>query len=66
MYKKGREFARRMGVYRGEYVEKHPVFPKGSQATMKDTAPVDILVPDIVYSAEDDKAIDEYHRKTGP
>lgn len=65
MYKKSREFARRMGVYRGEYVKDHPVFPEGSQATVKLTGPVDIQTPDIVYSAEDDKAIDEYSRKTG-
>jgi hypothetical protein len=66
MYKRSREFARRMGAYRGEYVEKHPVFPEGSQATMRDKTPVDMLSPDIEYSAEDDRAIDEYHRRTGP
>lgn len=54
-----------MGVYRGEYVKDHPVFPEGSQATTNLTGPVDIQTPDIVYSAEDDKAIDEYSRKTG-
>lgn len=65
-YKRGREFARRMNIYRGEFVLGHPIFPKGSQATTNDFArPVEISAPDIYYSAEDDKAIDEYHRNTG-
>ncbi|KAF9466617.1 GMC oxidoreductase-domain-containing protein [Collybia nuda] len=64
MYKKGREFARRMNVYRGEYSERHPEFPEGSQAAVKVTSPVDMKAPNIIYSAEDDQAIDTYHRKT--
>ncbi|KAG6849149.1 hypothetical protein H0H93_010938 [Arthromyces matolae] len=63
-YKKGREFARRMGVYRGEYVPGHPTFPDGSKATPQTYAkPVPVLTPDIDYSVEDDRAIDEYHRR---
>ncbi|KNZ73897.1 Alcohol oxidase [Termitomyces sp. J132] len=64
-YKKGRELARRMDIYRGEFVLGHPSFPKDSNATTKDFAqPVEISTPDIAYTAEDDQAIDEYHRKT--
>lgn len=65
MYKKSREFARRMNVYRGEYAIDHPAFPDGSQAAIKVTEPVGIQTPNIVYSAEDDKAIDDYSRKMG-
>ncbi|KAG6881832.1 hypothetical protein C0992_013371, partial [Termitomyces sp. T32_za158] len=64
-YKRGRELARRMNIYCGEFVLGHPNFPKGSQATTHDfSRPVGISAPDISYSAEDDKAIDEYHRNT--
>ncbi|KAG6840583.1 hypothetical protein C0991_005723 [Blastosporella zonata] len=56
--------ARRMGVYRGEFVLGHPAYPAGSKAVASDSAqPVDISSPDISYSVEDDAAIDEYHRK---
>ena len=65
-YKKGREMARRMASYRGEYEPGHPRFPKGSQAaTNASASPVDISFPDIVYSAEDNEAIDTYCRETG-
>ncbi|KAG6902856.1 hypothetical protein C0995_010741 [Termitomyces sp. Mi166 len=64
-YKRGRELARRMDIYRGEFVLGHPSFPNGSEAATSDFArPVEISAPDVSYSAEDDKAIDEYHRKT--
>ncbi|KNZ75224.1 Alcohol oxidase [Termitomyces sp. J132] len=64
-YKKGREFARRMQIYCGEFVPAHPDFPEGSQASTHVSAqPVEICSRDIRYSAEDDKAIDEYHRKS--
>ncbi|KAG5649963.1 hypothetical protein H0H81_001310 [Sphagnurus paluster] len=62
-YKKSREFARRMDCYRGELKIGHPVFPAGSKAKTDESAkPVPIDAPDIEYSAEDNKAIDEFHR----
>ncbi|KAF8075818.1 GMC oxidoreductase-domain-containing protein [Lyophyllum atratum] len=63
-YKKSREFARRMDSYRGELELGHPEFAKGSQAAYNGSKePIDVSSPDIAYSAEDDKAIDEFHRK---
>ena len=63
-YKRGREASRRMASYRGEYAPCHPVFPKDSQAACNDDAkPVPMQAPDIVYTEEDNKALDEYLRK---
>lgn len=65
-YKKSRELARRMDIYRGELVVGHPQFPEGSHASTQESASVvEISAPDIVYTAEDDKAIDLYHRQFG-
>ena len=66
-YKWTREFARRMDSYRGELAAGHPEFPAGSQAAVKITAagPDPIDSPKIVYTAEDDAAIDDFHRNTG-
>ena len=66
-YKWTREFARRMDSYRGELAAGHPEFPAGSQAALKITAsgPDPIDSPKIVYTAEDDAAIDDFHRNTG-
>lgn len=65
-YKLGREFARRHPLYQGEMIAGHPVFPAGSAVTPKEAdGPVPISAPDLVYSAEDDAAIDSFHRKTG-
>ncbi|KAJ6552921.1 GMC oxidoreductase-domain-containing protein [Mycena capillaripes] len=62
-YKWSRELARRMDGYRGEVVLDHPVFPTDSQATCgKDSGPVNVSALDIVYSKEDDDAIDAFHR----
>jgi len=62
-YKKMREIIRRLPSYRGEVPDRHPHFPEASAATCKETSgPVDLNAPDIVYSAEDDEAIDKYHR----
>ncbi|KAJ7019851.1 GMC oxidoreductase-domain-containing protein [Mycena alexandri] len=62
-YKWSREMARRMDSYRGEYALEHPLFAAGSAAACgKADGPVPIDAPDIVYSAEDDEAIDRYHR----
>ncbi|KAG6879088.1 hypothetical protein C0992_005233 [Termitomyces sp. T32_za158] len=63
-YKKGREFARRMQVYRGEFVPDHPEFPEGSFAAAgASPQPVEISSSDIRYSVEDNRAIDEHIRK---
>lgn len=60
-----REWIRRMPLYRGELQLKHPVFLAGSAAECKETdGPVPINASDIVYTKEDDKAIDDFHRKT--
>lgn len=63
VYKKSRELVRRMGFYRGEYPDNHPVFPTGSTAVCQDAAgPVDNDAPDIMYTTEDDNAIDKFSR----
>ncbi|KAG5647341.1 hypothetical protein DXG03_000409 [Asterophora parasitica] len=64
-YKKTREIARRMNLYEGDFSPGHPEYPQGSKAATSESAkPADILSHDIEYSTEDNKAIDEYHRKT--
>ena len=65
-YKHGREISRRMEFYRGDFQAGHPTFAEGSQAvTQPAGAPAEISAPKIVYSKEDDDAIDEFHRRTG-
>ena len=65
-YKKCREHARRMKFYRGDLRVGHPNFAEGSQAaTQQVGTPVEISAPEIIYSKEDDDAIDEYHRRSG-
>ena len=65
-YKHVREISRRMEFYRGEVQVEHPTFAVGSQAAVHPTGtPVEISAPKIVYSKEDDDAIDEFHRRTG-
>ena len=55
-----------MELYRGDFQVGHPSFAEGSQAVTQPTgAPVDISSPKIVYSKEDDDAIDDFHRRTG-
>ncbi|KIK37362.1 GMC oxidoreductase [Suillus luteus UH-Slu-Lm8-n1] len=62
-YKKMREIYRRMPSYRGELAEAHPKFPEGSAAACGEASgPVDLNAPDIIYTAEDDAAIEKYHR----
>ncbi|KAG2132294.1 GMC oxidoreductase-domain-containing protein [Suillus bovinus] len=62
-YKKTREIFRRMASYRGEVTAFHPDFPEGSAAACKEASgPVDLNAPDIIYTAEDDEAIDQFHR----
>jgi len=63
-YKKSRELARRLKIYRGEYLPGHPVFAHESPSRCHDEAiPVDIAAPDIAYTKEDDAAIEDYTRK---
>ncbi|KAN0090977.1 alcohol oxidase [Tylopilus felleus] len=60
---KMREWIRRMPHYRDELQLKHPVFPAGSAAECRETdGPVPMDSPDIVYTAENDKAIDDFHK----
>ena len=55
-----------MEFYRGDFQFGHPTFAEGSQAATQPTgAPAEILASKIVYSKEDDDAIDEFHRRTG-
>ena len=55
-----------MEFYRGDFPVGHPSFAEGSQAvTQPACAPAEISAPKIVYSKEDDDAIDEFHRRTG-
>lgn len=63
-YKWTREFSRRMDTFRGELAGGHPEFPAGSKAAAKTATlgPDPIDLPKIVYTAEDDAAIDDYHR----
>lgn len=66
MYKRSREFARRMRSYRGEFAPGNPRFTEDSPAAAREQdGPVDISAPDIVYSKEDDEVIDKWHRATG-
>ncbi|KAG9121764.1 hypothetical protein FRC07_002141 [Ceratobasidium sp. 392] len=64
-YKKAREIARRMPCYRGEYAPLHPTFPEGSAAaTIRLDAPLDSKnIKDIVYTAEDNAAIEAHLRQ---
>ena len=69
-YKHVREIARRMEFYRGDLQGGHPAFAEDSQAAAAtlqagSSTPVDISAPKIVYSKEDDDAIDEFHRRSG-
>ena len=64
-YKHVREIARRMEFYRGGCQAKHPTFAPGSQAAIQQTGtPTEISASKIIYSKEDDDAIDEFHRRT--
>ncbi|KAL1942491.1 hypothetical protein VTO73DRAFT_6093 [Trametes versicolor] len=61
MYKRCREIGRRMSCFRGLYAPDHPTFPDGSAAHGPEALtgmPVDVHAPDLVYTEEDDKAID--------
>lgn len=64
LFKKQREVARRMKIYRGEVEGHQPGYPKGSSAA---SATVISIQDDdwslIEYSEEDDSAIGDYIRK---
>ncbi|KAH9901808.1 alcohol oxidase [Xylariomycetidae sp. FL2044] len=61
-YKKQREIARRMDVFRGELPSGHPPFPAHSKAAcVKLDGPL-TNVQDIEYSGEDDAIIDQWVR----
>ncbi|TFK36632.1 GMC oxidoreductase-domain-containing protein [Crucibulum laeve] len=65
VYKKSREIARRMQMYRGEFDLGHPSFADDKEAAIKlADGPVSISASNIRYTPEDDKAIDDYHRQT--
>jgi len=53
-----------MKYYRGEIVARHPNFSEGSAAATQSSAmPVGMTAPEIIYTKEDDEAIDRYHRE---
>ncbi|CAE6402737.1 unnamed protein product [Rhizoctonia solani] len=64
-YKNAREIARRLPQYRGEFAALHPTFPEGSAAacTKLDGPPNVDDTKDIVYTPEDNKAIESYVRQ---
>ncbi|KAJ3553624.1 hypothetical protein NM688_g3508 [Phlebia brevispora] len=63
-YKRSREISRRMPCYRGEYAPWHPKFPEGSAAAAGlDVRPVAVDAPDLLYTAEDDKAIEQHMKE---
>ncbi|OCH90857.1 alcohol oxidase [Obba rivulosa] len=63
-YKWAREFARRLPSYRGEYAPTHPAFLQSSSvACTAEATPVAVDTPDLEYSDEDEKALEEYTRK---
>ncbi|CAE6384133.1 unnamed protein product [Rhizoctonia solani] len=66
IYKKTREIARRMPSYRGEYAPLHPKYPEGSSASCVrlDSSP-SFNTEDLVYTEEDDIAIEEFVRQRG-
>ena len=65
-YKHVREIVRRMEFYRGDIQAGHPTFADGSQAATQLTgSPVEISASKIIYTKEDDDAIDDFHRRSG-
>ena len=66
-YKFSREIARRMDGFRGEVKGLHPTFAEGSAAALLEKAegPIAFDAPRIVYSNEDDTAIEKYTREFG-
>ena len=53
-----------MPSYRGEVVAGHPVFPADSKLQPRaHDGPVPVSEPDLVYSEEDEKAVEDYVRR---
>ncbi|CAE6486986.1 unnamed protein product [Rhizoctonia solani] len=64
IYKKTREVARRMPSYRGELALLHPKFPEGSAAAcIRLDEPLPKVLNDLVYTTEDNKAIEDFVRQ---
>ncbi|KAE9398191.1 hypothetical protein BT96DRAFT_1032399 [Gymnopus androsaceus JB14] len=69
-YKRGHELAHQIRSFRGEIPAGNPKFPPTTTTNAASAAsvvpstpgPVNIDTPDIAYSVEDDKAIDNHHR----
>jgi hypothetical protein len=66
-YKRQREIARRMPHYRGEPPKLHPAFAPGGPAAVFAHAdgPIPFDTPRIVYSEEDERALEEFVRAQG-
>jgi hypothetical protein len=66
-YKFTREIARRMPHFRGEPPILHPAFAPGGPASVLALAegPVPMDAPRIVYSEEDERALEEFARAQG-
>ena len=66
-YKISREIARRMPHFRGESASLHPSFLPGGSASVTAHAegPVALNAPRIMYSEEDERALEAYVRKGG-
>jgi alcohol oxidase len=62
-YKKQREILRRTNFYRGELAAGHPKFPEGSKAAVIETDEALSNVQNLVYSSEDDAAIEQWLRE---
>ncbi|EIN11008.1 alcohol oxidase-like protein [Punctularia strigosozonata HHB-11173 SS5] len=63
LYKKAREFARRLPSFRGEYPPSQANFaPESKAAVQEDCQPISFDAPDISYTEEDDKAIEAWNR----
>ncbi|KAK7051609.1 hypothetical protein VNI00_004588 [Paramarasmius palmivorus] len=65
-YKKAREIARRMSMYRGDHLPGHPKFSPNSDAAVYDDSterkPTPLDAPEIQYSKEDDRVIEEFNK----
>ncbi|KAJ6556748.1 GMC oxidoreductase-domain-containing protein [Mycena vulgaris] len=63
-YKKCRELTRRLPSFCGALRPAHPKFAQDSPAALTDVGPLPLEAPKIVYSAEDDEAIDTNVRQS--
>ena len=66
-YKFTREIARRMPHFSGEPPTLHPAFPPGGPASIVPHAegPIAFDTPRIIYSEEDERALEEFVRANG-